>query len=139
MGKDSRILRIKKAKFTGYCFYINTSKYGDFQFNIIAPLKKQKSEAEVEVLLSWKCLSVCVCVCVCVSECVWQRERESSKTFNSYSMFTVVANLSILVIHGILVMVSIIYSLSLHLRTWIFILLCDTLVMNQIKSQYILF
>ena len=33
-----RILRIKNAKFPGYCFYINTNIYGDFQICISVPL-----------------------------------------------------------------------------------------------------
>ena len=28
---NSRILRIKNAKFSGYCFYMNTNIYEDFQ------------------------------------------------------------------------------------------------------------
>ena len=34
-----RIPRIKNAKFSGYCFYINTSIYGDSQICIRVPLK----------------------------------------------------------------------------------------------------
>ena len=30
----SRILWIKNAKFAGYCFYMNTTKYGEFQICI---------------------------------------------------------------------------------------------------------
>ena len=38
-GYNSRILRIKNAKFSGYCFYINTNMLGDFQICIRVPLK----------------------------------------------------------------------------------------------------
>ena len=38
---NSRILRIKNAKFSEYCFYINTNKYGDFQICISVPLMEQ--------------------------------------------------------------------------------------------------
>ena len=34
----SRIFRDKNAKFSGYCFYINTKIYGDFQICINIPL-----------------------------------------------------------------------------------------------------
>ena len=33
-----RILWIKNAKFSGYCFYMNTSVQGDFQICISIPL-----------------------------------------------------------------------------------------------------
>ena len=35
---NSRILRIRNAKFAGYCFYMNTNIEGDFQISISAPL-----------------------------------------------------------------------------------------------------
>ena len=38
-GKNSRILRIKNAKFSGYCFYINTNMELDFQICISVPLR----------------------------------------------------------------------------------------------------
>ena len=37
-ANNSRILRIKNAKFSGYCFDINTNIYGDFQICISVPL-----------------------------------------------------------------------------------------------------
>ena len=37
-ANNSRILRIKNAKFSGYCFYMNTNIYGDFQICISVPL-----------------------------------------------------------------------------------------------------
>ena len=36
---NSRILRIKNAKFSEYCFYMNTNIQGDFQICISLPLK----------------------------------------------------------------------------------------------------
>ena len=36
---NSRTLRIKNAKCSGYCFYINTSIQGDFQSCISVPLR----------------------------------------------------------------------------------------------------
>ena len=36
-GKYSRIVRIKIAKFSGYCFYMNTNIQGDFQIYISVP------------------------------------------------------------------------------------------------------
>ena len=35
---NSKILRIKTVKFSGYCFYMNTNMYGDFQICISVPL-----------------------------------------------------------------------------------------------------
>ena len=35
---NSRILRIKNAKFSGHCFYMNTKIQGDFQICISVPL-----------------------------------------------------------------------------------------------------
>ena len=44
MGKNnSRILRIKNAKFSGCYFYMNTNIYGDFQICISVPLTNSKS------------------------------------------------------------------------------------------------
>ena len=37
---NSRILRVKSAKLSGYCFYINTNTKGDFQICISVPLIK---------------------------------------------------------------------------------------------------
>ena len=37
-----RIVRIKNAKFSGYCFYMNTSIQGDFQICINVPSIKSK-------------------------------------------------------------------------------------------------
>ena len=47
---NSRILRIKNAKFSGYCFYMNTNLYCDFQICISVPLKKK---------LSWEITDAC--------------------------------------------------------------------------------
>ena len=38
MVNNSRILRIKNAKFSGYCFYVNKNILGDFQICISVPL-----------------------------------------------------------------------------------------------------
>ena len=38
-ANNSRILTIKNAKFSGYCFYINTNLLGDFQICISVPLR----------------------------------------------------------------------------------------------------
>ena len=35
---NSRILRIRNAKYAGYCFYVNRNIYGDFQICICASL-----------------------------------------------------------------------------------------------------
>ena len=37
-ANNSRILRIKNMKLSGYCFYINTNTQGDFQICITVPL-----------------------------------------------------------------------------------------------------
>ena len=39
---NSRILTIKNAKLSGYYFYINLNKWGDFQIFISIPLKQEK-------------------------------------------------------------------------------------------------
>ena len=39
---NSRILKIKNAKFSGNCFYINTSIYRDFQIGISVPLSNRE-------------------------------------------------------------------------------------------------
>ena len=36
-ANNSRILRVENVKFSGYCFYISTNIYGDFQICISAP------------------------------------------------------------------------------------------------------
>ena len=36
---NSRIVRIKDAKFSGFCFYMNTNLWGDFKICIGVPLK----------------------------------------------------------------------------------------------------
>ena len=38
-ANNSRILKIKNAKFAGYCFYLNTNIKGDFQICISIPLR----------------------------------------------------------------------------------------------------
>ena len=38
-ANDLRILRIKNAKYSEYCFYTNTNKEGDFQIYMGVPLK----------------------------------------------------------------------------------------------------
>ena len=38
LANNSRIFRIKNAKFSGYCFYINTNVQRDFQICISVPL-----------------------------------------------------------------------------------------------------
>ena len=43
---NSRILRIKNAKFGGYCFYMNTSILGGFQNCISVPLKISQNSPE---------------------------------------------------------------------------------------------
>ena len=37
-ASNSRILKIKNAKYSGYCFYMNTNIYRDFQICISVPL-----------------------------------------------------------------------------------------------------
>ena len=44
-ANNSRILRIKNAKLSGYCFCMNTNMQGDFQICISVPLKKIYQEA----------------------------------------------------------------------------------------------
>ena len=41
---NSRILSIKNAKSSVYCFYINTNIYGDVQICISVPLRLKKVE-----------------------------------------------------------------------------------------------
>ena len=36
---NSRILKAKNAKFSGYCFYMNPNIWGNFQICISAPLR----------------------------------------------------------------------------------------------------
>ena len=48
-ANNSRILRIKNAKFSGYCFYTYTNIYRDFQICIIAPLKRWEDVSWVGV------------------------------------------------------------------------------------------
>ena len=38
---NSRILRIKNAKFSGYCFYMNLNIWWDFQICISVPLREK--------------------------------------------------------------------------------------------------
>ena len=40
--------RIKNAKFSGYCFYVHTKKYWDFQICISVPLKVPVNLANVK-------------------------------------------------------------------------------------------
>ena len=40
---NSRILRIKNAKLSGYYFYMNLNIWGDFEICISVPLRKNKS------------------------------------------------------------------------------------------------
>ena len=42
LANNSRILRIKYAKFPGYCFYMNKNIYGDFQIRISIHLRDRK-------------------------------------------------------------------------------------------------
>ena len=42
-NNNVRIVRIKKAKFLGYCFYMNTNIQGDFQICISVPSTDTKS------------------------------------------------------------------------------------------------
>ena len=37
-ANNTRISRIKNAKVSGYCFYMNTNRWGDFQTSISVPL-----------------------------------------------------------------------------------------------------
>ena len=58
---NSKILRVKNAKFSGYCFYINTNIYGDFEICISVPLKGifffqlRLSVAWIELQMLLKC------------------------------------------------------------------------------------
>ena len=40
-ANNSRIHRITNVKFSGYCFYINTNIWGDFQISISVPLSSR--------------------------------------------------------------------------------------------------
>ena len=52
-ANDSRILRIKNAKFSGYCLYMDTNIYWDFQICISVPLKNfHKFHRKIPVLES---------------------------------------------------------------------------------------
>ena len=55
---NSRILRIKNAKFSGYCFYMNRNIYGDFQICISVPLR---CLSENFMKFFWCLLSVRLC------------------------------------------------------------------------------
>ena len=46
---NSRILRIKNTKLSGYCLYINTNIQGDFQINTSLPLRNGKVSIDVYV------------------------------------------------------------------------------------------
>ena len=50
-----RILRIKNAKFEGYCFYTNTNIQGNFQICISVSLKKMLSLRRFTKLTSYQC------------------------------------------------------------------------------------
>ena len=45
-ANNSRILRIKNAKFSEYCFYMNTNIQGDFQICISVPLNFRRGNNE---------------------------------------------------------------------------------------------
>ena len=51
-GNNSRILRIKNAKFLRYCFYINKNTKGDFQICISVPLKTIRGTKKVYYIAS---------------------------------------------------------------------------------------
>ena len=44
---NSKILRVKNAKFLWYCFYVNFNIWGDFQICISVPLKERLSQKGV--------------------------------------------------------------------------------------------
>ena len=51
-ANNSRILRIKNAKFSGYCFYMNRNIYGDFQICISVPLTYCKNSVSTLFILN---------------------------------------------------------------------------------------
>ena len=50
---NSRVLRIKNAKFSGYCFYMNTNIERDFQFRISVPLSTSFAFAKIRSLIKY--------------------------------------------------------------------------------------
>ena len=46
-ANNSRILRTKNAKFSGYCFYVNTNIYWDFETCISVPLNILRNSWEI--------------------------------------------------------------------------------------------
>ena len=55
-GNNWRILGIKKAKFAGYCFYMNTKTQEDSQIYISIPLKICNTSITLELRISF-CLT----------------------------------------------------------------------------------
>ena len=53
-ANNSRILRIKNAKFSGYCFYMNTNIQGDFQICIRLPLRGHYSQKQSHIFFNIK-------------------------------------------------------------------------------------
>ena len=45
---------IKKAKFSGYCFDMNTNIMEDFKICISVPLSLEKNEIEHHIFVAWK-------------------------------------------------------------------------------------
>ena len=43
-ANNSRILKIRNAKFLGHCFYMNTNIQGDFQIRISLPLTNNTAD-----------------------------------------------------------------------------------------------
>ena len=52
-GNNSRIIRIKNAKFSRYCFHMNTNIYGDFQICISVNLKETYNSLKKWPLILW--------------------------------------------------------------------------------------
>ena len=52
-ANNSRIVRIKNAKFSGYCFYMNKNIHGDFQICISVPLMQDSEFHKRRLQWSW--------------------------------------------------------------------------------------
>ena len=52
-ANNSRIVRIKNAKFSGYCFYMNTNIHRDFQICISVPLMQDSEFHKRRLQWSW--------------------------------------------------------------------------------------
>ena len=57
---SSKILRIKNAKSSGYCFYLYTNIWGDFQICISVPLRGLAAKKFTQIYLRLSVLGKCL-------------------------------------------------------------------------------